>query len=101
MNQHYTQLTLNDRHLIEHLLNERTPLNKIASTLHRDPSGLRREIKKFRSEWKKANQGSYINDCAHFKSCQKRFYVGVLVPSEADPVAVVHFVILAVKIFYY
>ncbi len=76
MSQHYTQLTLHDRHLIEHLLNERTPLNKIAFTLQRDPSGLRREIKKYRSEWKKANQGSYLNDCAQFKSCQKRFLCG-------------------------
>jgi len=76
MKGYYTQLTLHDRHLIEHMLNERTPLNKIASTLHRDPSGLRREIKKYRSEWKKANQGSYLNDCAHFKSCQKRFLCG-------------------------
>jgi len=76
MKGYYTQLTLHDRHLIEHMLNERTPLNKIASTLHRDPSGLRREIKKYRSEWKKANQGSYLNDCAHFKSCQTRFLCG-------------------------
>ena len=38
MKGYYTQLTLHDRHLIEHMLNERTPLNKIASTLHRDPS---------------------------------------------------------------
>lgn len=101
MKGYYTQLTLHDRHLIEHMLNERTPLNKIASTLHRDPSGLRREIKKYRSEWKKANQGSYLNDCAHFKSCQTRFLCGVLAPLEEDPVAVVHFVMLAVKIFNY
>ena len=69
----YTQLNLQDRHLIEHLLNERTPLNKIASTLHRDSYGLRREIKKYRSESKKSNQGSYLNNCAHFKSFQDDF----------------------------
>jgi transposase, IS30 family len=81
----YTQLTLNDRQLIEHMLNEKKSLSHIASLLHRDPSGLRREIKHHRSEWKKANQGSYLNDCAHTTSCQKRFICGGLCTFRGRP----------------
>lgn len=85
MRTQYTQLSLNERHLIEHMLNEKKSLSQIASTLHRDPSGLRREIKNHRSEWKKANQGSYLNDCAHFKTCQKRFICGGLCTFRGRP----------------
>jgi len=76
MRSQYTQLSLNERHLIEYMLNDKKSLSQIALMLGRDPSGLRREIKNYRSEWKKANQGSYLNDCALFKTCQKRFICG-------------------------
>lgn len=47
MKGHYTQLTLNERQLIEHMLNEKKSLSQISSILDRDASGLRREIKNY------------------------------------------------------
>ena len=68
----YTQLNELDRNTIEYMLNKRETLSSIASTLGRDISGLRREIQRNRSQWSKANKGSYLNDCAFSESCRKR-----------------------------
>ncbi|MBS3988137.1 MAG: IS30 family transposase [Erysipelothrix sp.] len=85
MKGHYTQLTLNERQLIEHMLNDKKSLSQISSILDRDVSGLRREIKNYRTESKKANQGSYLNDCVHITTCRKRFLCGGLCTFRGRP----------------
>lgn len=57
-------LPLNDRQLIEHMLNEKKSLSQMASILRRDASGLRKEIQNYRIESKYKCQLKNGQKCA-------------------------------------